>query len=73
MMFRIVLWDVLPCKMIVDRRVSGACSSLMMEEVRNSETSVNNNFTRQYIPEDNSEHHLLNLFSFLTSDSVVYR
>jgi hypothetical protein len=34
MMFRIVFWDVLPCKMIVD-----------------------NNFTRQYIPDDNSEHH----------------
>jgi hypothetical protein len=30
-MFRIVFWDVLPCKMIVDQR--------------------------QYIPEDNSEHH----------------
>jgi hypothetical protein len=24
MMFRIVLWDVLPCKMIVDRRFRGA-------------------------------------------------
>jgi hypothetical protein len=24
MMFRIVLWDVLPCKMIVDRRSRGA-------------------------------------------------
>jgi hypothetical protein len=33
MMFRIVFWDVLPCKMIVD-----------------------NHFTQQYIPEDNSEH-----------------
>jgi hypothetical protein len=33
-MFRIVLWDVLPCKIIVD-----------------------DYFTRQYIPEDNSEHH----------------
>jgi hypothetical protein len=32
-MFRIVYWDVLPCKMIVD-----------------------NHFTQQYIPEDNSEH-----------------
>jgi hypothetical protein len=32
--FRIVFWDVLPCKMIVD-----------------------NQFTRQDIPEDNSEHH----------------
>jgi hypothetical protein len=29
----------------------------MMEAVRNSETSVDNHFTRQYIPEDNSEHH----------------
>jgi hypothetical protein len=32
--FRIVFWDVLLCKIIVD-----------------------NYFTRQYIPEDNSEHH----------------
>jgi hypothetical protein len=29
----------------------------MMEAVRTSETSVDNNFTRQYNPEDNSEHH----------------
>jgi hypothetical protein len=29
----------------------------MMEAVRTSETSVDNNFTRQYIPEDNSEDH----------------
>jgi hypothetical protein len=29
---------------------------LMMEAVRTSETSVDNHFTRQYIPEDNSEH-----------------
>jgi hypothetical protein len=29
----------------------------MMEAVRNSETSVDNHFIRQYIPEDNSEHH----------------
>jgi hypothetical protein len=33
-LFRIVFWDVLPCKILVD-----------------------NYFTRQYIPEDNSEHH----------------
>jgi hypothetical protein len=32
--FRIVFWDILPCKVIVDYH-----------------------FTRQYIPEDNSEHH----------------
>jgi hypothetical protein len=43
-MFRTVFWDVLLCKM-------------MMEAVRTSETSVDNYFTRQYIPEDNSEHH----------------
>jgi hypothetical protein len=29
----------------------------MMEAVRASETSVDNYFTRQYIPEDNSAHH----------------
>jgi hypothetical protein len=30
---------------------------MMMKAVRTSETSVYNYFTRQYIPEDNSEHH----------------
>jgi hypothetical protein len=34
----------------------------MMEAVRTSETSVDNNFTRQYIPEDNSEHHSVRSF-----------
>jgi hypothetical protein len=29
----------------------------MMEAARASETSVENYFTRQYIPEDKSEHH----------------
>jgi hypothetical protein len=51
--FRIVFWDVLPCKIIVDRR----WWSLMMEAARTSETSVDNYFTRQYIPEDNPELH----------------
>jgi hypothetical protein len=32
-------------------------SSLMMEAVRTSETSVDNHFTRQYNPKDSSEHH----------------
>jgi hypothetical protein len=32
-------------------------NSLMMEAVRTSETSVDNHFTRQYNPEDSSEHH----------------
>jgi hypothetical protein len=30
----------------------------MMEAVRTSETSVDNHFIQQYIPEDNSEHHI---------------
>jgi hypothetical protein len=51
MKFRIVFWDVLPCKIIVDRRFI----ALMMEAARTSETSVYNYFTLQYIPEDNSE------------------
>jgi hypothetical protein len=29
----------------------------MMEAVSTSETSVDNHFTRQYIPQDNPEHH----------------
>jgi hypothetical protein len=43
MMFRAVFWVILPCKIIVDRRFRG--------------TSVDNYFTRQYNPEDSSEHH----------------
>jgi hypothetical protein len=31
--------------------------SSLMEAVRTSETSIDDHFTRQYIPEDNSEHH----------------
>jgi hypothetical protein len=61
-MFRVVFWVILPCKMIVDWRFRGMyClhhqGSLMMEAVRTSETSVDNHFTWQYNPEDNSEHH----------------
>jgi hypothetical protein len=51
--FRIVFWDVLSYKIIVDRRFRG----MIMEAARTSETSVDNYFTRQYIPEDNSELH----------------
>jgi hypothetical protein len=46
MKFRIVFWDVLPCKVIVDRR-------LIPDD--GGSTSVDSYFTRQYIPEDNSE------------------
>jgi hypothetical protein len=34
-----------------------AMIALMMEAARTSETSVDNCFTRQYIPEDKSERH----------------
>jgi hypothetical protein len=65
MKFRFVLWDVLPCKIIVDRRFRGVCClhhhgaasiiALMMEAARTSKTSVDNYFTWQYIPEGKSE------------------
>jgi hypothetical protein len=75
MKFRFVFWDVLPCKIIVDRRFRGTyclhhqgddhvsaasiimAIALLMEAARTSETSVDNYFTRQYIPEDKSEFH----------------
>jgi hypothetical protein len=43
-----------------------------MEAVRTSETSVDNHFTRQYIPEDNSELSLIRLFSSLFSKSFIF-
>jgi hypothetical protein len=54
--------------MIVDRRFRG-------EAVRTSETSVDNHFTRQYNPEDNSEHHTRrreNLKSHMAQLSASY-
>jgi hypothetical protein len=46
MKFRIVFWDVLPCKIIVDRRFRGTCclheQGSFMEAARTSETSVDN-------------------------------
>jgi hypothetical protein len=63
MKFGFVFWDVLLCKIIVDRRLRGTCClhhqgdeiALMKEVARTSETSVDNYFTRQYIQEDKSE------------------
>jgi hypothetical protein len=43
-LFRAVFWVILPCKMIVDRRFRGTYC-------------LDNHFTRQYNPEDSSEHH----------------
>jgi hypothetical protein len=40
--------------------------SLMMEAVRTSETSVDNHSTRQYNPEDSSEHNKFLLLSTAT-------
>jgi hypothetical protein len=58
---QIVFWDILPCKMIVDRRYRGSyClhhQGLMMEAVYTSETSVNFNVTTiRYIPKDSKLH-----------------
>jgi hypothetical protein len=47
----------------------------MMEAVCTSETSVDNHFTRQYIPEDNSEHHTRrreNFKSHITNKRLKY-
>jgi hypothetical protein len=44
-----------------------SCLSLMMEAVRTSETSVDNHFTRQYNPEDSSEHQGTSLLIFYLS------
>jgi hypothetical protein len=46
-------------------------SSLMMEAVRTSETSVDNHFTRQYNPEDSSEHHVIVHFEFRHRNLVL--
>jgi hypothetical protein len=46
-----------------------------MEAVRTSETSVDNHFTRQYNPEDSSEHHTRrreNLKSHMFSNVYQY-
>jgi hypothetical protein len=45
-----------------ERYIARGCevdASLMMEAVRTSETSVDNHSTRQYNPEDSSEHLLI--------------
>jgi hypothetical protein len=68
MKFRIVFWDVLQYKIIVNRRFRGTCCIhhqgyetqrervyKLCEAARTSKTSVDNYFTRQYIPEDKSE------------------
>jgi hypothetical protein len=43
----------------------------MMEAARTSATSVDNYFTRQYIPEDKSEHHYVGLIQGNYTHSVT--
>jgi hypothetical protein len=47
--------------------------SLMIEAVRTSETSVDNHFTRQYIPEDNSEHHTRRRENLKSHSIILFR
>jgi hypothetical protein len=48
----------LPQEVLLEEFYMSCCSeTLMMEAVRTPETSVDNHFTRQYNPEDSSEHH----------------
>jgi hypothetical protein len=48
------------------------CSFLMMKAAHTSETSVDNNFTRQYIPEDNSELHTIYLVVHFLITLTIY-
>jgi hypothetical protein len=50
-MLRCILNDYEYCSLGFDESID------IMEAVRTSETSVDNHFTRQYNPEDSSEHH----------------
>jgi hypothetical protein len=43
---------------VTEERAAFIIIAQMIEAARTSETSVDNNFTRQYIPEDNSEHQI---------------
>jgi hypothetical protein len=42
-----------------------------MEAVRTSETSVDNHFTRQYNPEDSSEHHTRRRENLKSHEAVI--
>jgi hypothetical protein len=56
-MKKAVFWDVVPCRNCVAPDLTGSfadflSSTLMMEAIRSSETSVNTISTRRHIPED---------------------
>jgi hypothetical protein len=44
----------------------------MMEAVRTSETSVDNQFTRQYNPEDSSEHYTNNINKLCAQNAGLF-
>jgi uncharacterized protein (DUF1499 family) len=53
--FKFVFWDVLQLLTDVSEIRTASIITAMMKAVRTSGTSVDNYFTRQYIPEDKSE------------------
>jgi hypothetical protein len=69
MKFRFVLSDVLPCKIIVERRFRGTCCLPHRPGYGGSTsvTSADNYFTRQYIPEYKYELRVSNSFSYIKS------
>jgi hypothetical protein len=69
-MFRVVFWDILLCKIILN----GSISFLGRQSFYTAVYLVDNHFTRQYIPEDNSEHHTRrreNVKSLITNTSTL--
>jgi hypothetical protein len=55
MKFRIVFWDILLCKIIFETDVSEVCAASIIRDDHLSLMMIDNYFTRQYIPEDNSD------------------
>jgi hypothetical protein len=75
MKFRFVFWDVLPCKKLstdVSEVRAATNIALMIESARTSETSVDNYFTRRYIPEDKSELHTRRRENFKSRNTIRY-
>jgi hypothetical protein len=78
MKLKIVFWDVLPCKIIVDRRFRGTLCLrhkgwlFLIKAARTFEMSVDNYFTRQYIPEDKSELRVFTVLPKLKKTSISF-
>jgi hypothetical protein len=61
------------CVNLLESNGYSELSSLMMEAARTSETSVDSYFTRQYIPEDNSELHTRRSENFKSNGYYLYQ